>query len=213
MRYGGGAALAEALAARAAQLADDGDVNAKACLEALGALVLWRAKACLDNIDDAGDAEPLDAVIVACADGAARALACRYEAPTLALKGGDLHDLELREDDENTMQVTRAALDVVAVLAAAAHPGLKERQGLECLALPVETDAQLCSLVADACRRGDVSSEPCAHVRRRRAARDARADGPLGRRASESREGRRGLAPFSLRDWPARAPTTWPACT
>ena len=63
------------MAARAAQLADDGDVNAKACLEALGALVLWRAKACLDNIDDAGDAEPLDAVIVACADGAARALA------------------------------------------------------------------------------------------------------------------------------------------
>ncbi|CAH0370192.1 unnamed protein product [Pelagomonas calceolata] len=160
----GGAALAEALAARAAQLADDGDVNAKACLEALGALVLWRAKACLDNIDDAGDAEPLDPVITACADGAARALACRYEAPTLALKGGDLHDLELREDDENTMQVTRAALDVVAVLAAAAHPGLKERQGLESMALPVETDAQLCSLVADACRRGDVSLEPCAHV-------------------------------------------------
>jgi hypothetical protein len=160
----GGAALAEALAARAAQLADDGDVNAKACLEALGALVLWRAKACLDNIDDAGDAEPLDPVITACADGAARALACRYEAPSLSLKGGDLHDLELREDDENTMQVTKAALDAVAVLAAAAHPGLKERQGLECLALPVETDAQLCSLVADACRRGDVSLEPCAHV-------------------------------------------------
>ena len=67
---GGGAALAEALAARAAQLADDGDVNAKACLEALGALVLWRAKACLDNIDDAGDAEPLDAGVVACAAGA-----------------------------------------------------------------------------------------------------------------------------------------------
>ena len=95
---------------------------------------------------------------------APRGLACRYEAPTLALKGGDLHDLELREDDENTTQVTRAALDVVAVLAAAAHTGLKERQGLECLALPVETDAQLCSLVADACRRGDVSLEPCAHV-------------------------------------------------
>ena len=138
---------------------------------------------------------------------------CRYEAPTLALKGGDLHDLELREDDENTMQVTRAALDVVAVLAAAAHPGLKERQGLECLALPVETDAQLCSLVADACRRGDVSLEPCAHVAAAAPPETpARTDlwaAVVARAAKDDADCSRA----SLLDYPARAPTTWPACT
>lgn len=162
---GGGAKLAQALAERAAQLAEDGDMKAKDCLDALGALVLWRAKGCLDRIDDAGDPEPTDGVISACADGAARVLACRYEAPTLALKRNDRHELELREDDENTARVTTAALEAVAVLSAAAHPGLKERQGLEGLALPHETDAQLCSLVADACRRGEVVAlAPCAHV-------------------------------------------------
>ena len=145
-------------------------------------------------------------------DGRRRAsLACRYEAPTLALNGGDLHDLELREDDENTIQVTKAALDVVAVLAAAAHPGLKERQGLESLALPVETDAQLCSLVADACRRGDVSLEPCAHVAAAAPPETpARTDlwaAVVARAAKDDAA----LLPSSLLDYPARAPTTSPA--